>query len=106
MRDRRKYPRFVASHHVSFPYNGRTRTSNTLDLSLGGARIQTVFPVRVGEVIHVSIVIGGNTISPRGRVIHGKQYPELRYNTGFNFETLDQEELAYLSEYLTKLSRF
>jgi hypothetical protein len=79
--------------------------SNTVDLSLGGARIETVFPIRVGEVIQFSIVIGGNTISPLGRVIHGKEHPELRYDAGFNFETLQKEHFDYLAEYLTKFSR-
>jgi c-di-GMP-binding flagellar brake protein YcgR len=105
MRDRRRYPRFSASHYVRFKYNGRTRTSNTLDLSLGGAKIETVFPMKVGDVIQVSIVIGGNTISPRGKVVHGKEFPELRYNAGFNFETMEPGDQDYLVEYLTKLSR-
>lgn len=105
MKNRRKHRRFPASHLVSFPYNGRIRTSNTLDLSLGGARIETVFPMRVGEVIQLSIVIGGNTISPLSRVVHGKELPKLQYNSGFNFEKLEQEDLDYLVKYLTKLSR-
>ena len=105
MRDRRRHPRFPASHYVRFRYNGRTRTSNTLDLSLGGAKIETVFPMKVGDVIKVSIVIGGNTISPRGKVVHGKEFPELRYNSGFNFETMEPKDQEYLVEYLTKLSR-
>jgi hypothetical protein len=90
---------------VSFTYNGRTRTSNTLDLSLGGARIETVFPMRVGDVVEVSIVIGGNTISPLGKVVHGREHPQLRYDAGFNFERLQQEDRRFLIEYLTKLSR-
>jgi hypothetical protein len=103
MADRRKYPRFNASHHVRFKYNGRTRTSNTIDLSLGGARIETVFPMRVGDMIEVSVVIGGNTISPKGRVIHGREHRELRYNSGFNFESLKQDDHDYLAQYLARL---
>jgi hypothetical protein len=105
MKDRRQYPRFRASHSVRFKYNGRTRTSNTLDLSLGGAKIETVFPMRVGDVIEVSIVIGGNTITPLGRIIHGKSLPQLRYNSGFNFETIEPQDADYLTEYLVKLSK-
>ena len=103
MADRRKYRRFPASHHVRFKYNGRTRTSNTLDLSIGGARIETVFPMRVGEVIEVSIVIGGNTISPMSRVVHGREFPQLRYKSGFNFESLEQDDQDYLAQYLARL---
>ncbi|MBW2058471.1 MAG: PilZ domain-containing protein [Deltaproteobacteria bacterium] len=105
MKERRKHRRFSASHHVSFSYNGRTRTSNTVDLSLGGVRIETVFPVKVGEVIQVSIVIGGNTISPVGRVVHGRERLDLRYDAGFYFEALGQEERDYLLSYLARLSR-
>jgi hypothetical protein len=105
MKDRRRNRRFPVSHLISFDYNGRTRTSNTLDLSLEGARIETVFPIRVGELIQVSIVIGGNTISPVGRVIYGRELPQLRYNSGFNFEALEQDERDYLLEYLAHLSR-
>ena len=90
---------------MTFTYNGRTRTSNTVDLSLGGTRIESVFPMRVGEVLQVSIVIGGNTISPLGRVVHGKERLQLRYDSGFNFETLRQDDRDYLFEYLAKLSR-
>jgi hypothetical protein len=72
---------------------------------MSGARIETVFPMRVGDVIQVSIVIGGSTISPLGRVVYGKEHPELRYNTGFNFERLQQQDRDYLLEYLTKLSQ-
>lgn len=104
MKDRRKNRRFPVSHHARFDYNGRTRTSNTLDLSLGGARIETVFPMRVGELIQVYIVIGGSTIAPVGRVVHGVQLPELRYNSGFNFEDLKKDDLAYLAEYLINLA--
>ena len=105
MKDRRRYPRFPASHYVSFKYNGRKRTSNTLDLGLGGARIETVFPMKVGDLLEVAIVIGGNTISPVSRVVHGEARPELRYDSGFNFERLQQEDRRFLIEYLTKLSR-
>lgn len=105
MKDRRKYPRFPASHHVSFTYNGRVRTSNTVDLSIGGARIETVFPMRVGDVIEVSIVIGGNTISPLGKVVHGRERVRLRYDSGFNFERLKEEDREYLSDYLGRLSQ-
>jgi len=79
--------------------------SNTLDLSLGGARIETVFPMRVGELIKVSIVIGGNTITPLSRVVYGHELPELRYNAGCNFEQLENNDLAYLAEYLINLSQ-
>ncbi len=79
--------------------------SNTLDLSLAGARIETVFPMRVGELVQIYIVIGGNTISPVSRVIHGEELPELRYNAGCNFEKLEKDDLAYLAEYLINLSR-
>lgn len=79
--------------------------SNTLDLSLGGVRIETVFPMRVGQVVQVSIVIGGNTISPLGKVIHGQERVHLRYDAGFNFETLHQEDRDFLLKYLTKLLR-
>jgi hypothetical protein len=61
--------------------------------------------MRVGEVVQVSIVIGGNTISPLGRVVHGSERPELRYDSGFTFKTLRQEDREYLLSYLGKLSR-
>jgi hypothetical protein len=61
--------------------------------------------MRVGETVQVSIVIGGNTISPLGRVVHGSDHPELRYDSGFTFETLHEKDRDYLLSYLAKLSR-
>jgi hypothetical protein len=89
---------------VSFYYNGRRRMSNTLDLSISGARIETVFPMKIGDVLKVAIVVGGKTVSTLSRVVHGEELPQLRYNAGFNFETLDTEDRVYLLKYLRNRS--
>jgi len=42
----------------------------TVNLSLGGVKLQTGFPVNPGEVLDVSMVLGENSITFKGTVIY------------------------------------
>ena len=69
MQEKRKFPRFpVTKPVVCFRYGGQM-TMRTLNISLGGLKLEANFDLRAGEAMDLAILINGTRIQCKGRIL-------------------------------------
>jgi len=103
MIERRNFPRVEASHPVlyfteSYP---RHKAAWTLDLSLGGTRIETSDSLTTGERFWINIAIHPETIKCRGKAIYVLDPENGSMKAGIQFEELSEHDKLYLRQYLS-----
>lgn len=103
MIERRRHPRVEVSHPVLyFPdIYPRPRVATTVDLSLGGTRIETPYSLLFGEDLGISIAIYPEVIKCRGKVVHVFQSGDERLRAGVCFEEMSTQDRQYLGAYLS-----
>ncbi len=105
MAERRNHPRVKVSHPVlyftdSYP---RPKVGSTVDLSLGGVRIETPYGLISGERLEISIAIRPQVIRCKGQVVHILWPGGERLKAGIRFEELSKKDGLYLGEYISNI---
>ena len=105
--EKRNYPRVEVTHPVLyFPdILPRPKVASTLDLSMGGTKIETPYLLIEGERLEISIAIRKKVIKCRGHVVH-THWPVVRdrLKAGVQFEEISKEDGLYLSEYISSVA--
>jgi c-di-GMP-binding flagellar brake protein YcgR len=106
MTERRKYPRIEALQPVLYYSNTypSPKVASTLDLSLGGARIETRTSIRKREGLDIAIAIQPRVIRCRGKVMYVIDSNGERMRAGIRFEDLSQDDFLSLGEYLSSMT--
>ena len=99
MHEKRKFPRFSVTIPVHCFRYGRQLTMRTLNVSLGGLKLEANFDLGVGESMNLAILTNVSTIQCKGRVLtiedfRNKVYARLR------FDSISDPEYEKLSSYL------
>ena len=99
MREKREFPRFPVTIPVHCFRYGRQLTMRTLNVSLGGLKLEANFDLGVGESMNLAILTNVSTIQCKGRVLtiedfRNKVYARLR------FDSISDPEYEKLSSYL------
>ena len=105
MRERRRYPRIEAFHPVLY-YSDiypRPKVASTLDLSLGGARIETRYILMQDEGLDVSIAIQPEVIRCKGKVMYVLNSEGERLQVGVRFEDLSLQDSDFLGQYISSI---
>jgi len=102
MHEKRKFPRFAVTTPVHCFRYGRQLTLRTVNVSLGGLKLEANFDLGVGESMNLAILANGSTIQCKGRVLaiedfRNKVYARLR------FDSIPDPEYERLSNYLYTL---
>jgi c-di-GMP-binding flagellar brake protein YcgR len=106
MMERRKSQRIEASHPVLY-YSDvypRPKVAATLDISLGGARIETRYSLIKHEGLEISIAIQPQVIRCRGRVMYALDEEGERQRVGIQFEDLSSQDSLFLGEYICSMT--
>lgn len=103
MIERRSHPRVEVSHpvlylNVIFP---RPKVGSTVDLSIGGTRIETPYSLITNEILDISIAINPHVIKCRGEVVHVLDLIGERLQAGVRFEEMSKQDKLYLGEYIS-----
>ena len=100
--ERRIHPRVKVSHPVLYSqhFNSTLKAAQTLEISLGGTRIETPYSLTGGEGLEISIAIHPHVIRCRGAVVHTSWLDGERLKAGVRFENLSREDRLYLREYI------
>jgi c-di-GMP-binding flagellar brake protein YcgR len=100
--ERRSQPRVGVSHPVLYVSDIRPRpkVGSTIDISLGGARIQTLQSLISGERLKISIAIRSQVIKCEGRVVYILWSCGENTKAGIRFEDLSGEDRDHLEEYI------
>ena len=77
--------------------------ASILDLSLGGTQIESLYSLKKGEELEMSIVLGPRAMKCRGRVRYALRQEDGSSRAGVQFEPLSDHEKVYLKQYLAYL---
>jgi hypothetical protein len=105
MIERRSHPRVEASHAVLYLtdiYSG-PRVASTLDLSLGGARIETPYSLTKGEKVELSIAIHPQVIKCRGHVLETLWPDGDCLKVRVQFQEIRTQDRLYLQQHISRL---
>ncbi|NIO21204.1 MAG: hypothetical protein GTN76_10795 [Candidatus Aenigmarchaeota archaeon] len=104
MVERRKFPRVPVTESVMCLRYGRPRTMRTLDVSLGGLKLEANFDLRIGESIDLAILTNGTRIYCRGSVLAIEEFWN-KVQARLRFTRISEVSFKKLSNYLGTLSR-
>jgi len=105
MTERRSHRRIEASHillYVTDVYSTPI-VASTLDLSLGGARIETPYSLTKGERLQISLAIHPEVIKFRGQVVYTKWPDGERLEAGVRFDELSKTERLHLGQHISRI---
>jgi hypothetical protein len=99
-RERRRYPRFRVSQALANQWGGTRGTLRTVDLSLGGTKIQTKRPMPVDGRLDLILLLPYEAIKPVGKTVWSNPSSNQDYDVGICFETISQQCLKRLERFL------
>jgi flagellar biosynthesis protein FlhG len=103
--ERRRYPRFQVNCPLSFVSFDRLKTGETLDLGLKGMRIESRSMLFAGEIYDFTLIVNGDVIAPKGKVVHVENRSELdHYGAHVSFMHLSENHLKRLGHFLLPYS--
>ncbi len=99
-RERRRHKRFELSLATAYQWGMTKGTFRTVDLSLGGVKIQADIPIPVDERLDLIILIENEAVKPMGRVVRSDPSSNQKYDVGICFETISHQCLIRLDRFL------
>jgi len=104
MYEKRKFPRFPVSEPVICSRYGRQMTMRTLDISLGGLKLEANFDLGIGESMDFAILTKGSKIYCKGIILAIEEFNH-KVRARLRFARISDVDLKKLSDYLDTLSR-
>ncbi len=89
--ERRRHRRFELSLPLVYQGGQAQDILRTVDVSLGGVKIQTESPVAVDERLDLIILLENEAINPMGRVVRSDPSSNRKYDVGICFETMSHQ---------------
>ena len=106
-KEKREFERFHTSVLLINKREKGPRITNTINLSLVGARIPSETEIPPSETLDLILILGSTTAHIKGNVVYsqkvGRDHPH--YYSGLKFKDLPLEERNILESYLTSLSK-
>lgn len=102
MYERRKFPRFPAMTPVHCFFDGKQMIGRTLNISLGGMKLETDFDLGFDKSMDLAILAKGTKIRCRGR-IPGIEELGNKVRARLCFDRISDSEYRELSNYLQTL---
>ena len=99
MHEKRKFPRFPIKKPLIYSRYGRQLTIQTLNISLGGLKLEANFDLRVGEFVSLGILTNGTTIQCKGEVLAIEDLKN-KIHARLRFDSMSAPEYRKLSNYL------
>ncbi len=105
MIERRSNPRIEVCHTVLYLSDiyPSPKAALTIDLGLGGSRIETLCNLLSGESLRFFLAIHSQVIKCRGKVVHTVQGRGEKLKVGVRFEEMSDRDKLYLKQYLLDL---
>jgi hypothetical protein len=99
-KERRRHKRFELSLALAYQWGMLKGTLRTVDVSLGGVRIQTETPMPIDERLDLIILFEDQAIKPLGKVLRSSPWSNQRYDIGICFETISHQCVERLERFL------
>jgi c-di-GMP-binding flagellar brake protein YcgR len=103
--EKRSHPRVEVSHPVLFftDIYPRPKVASTLDLSLGGTKIETSCDLLKGQRLEMSIAIHPQSIRCRGKAVYIRGPKSGVIQAGIKFEGLSEHDRHNLLQYISHI---
>ncbi len=98
--ERREHTRLELTNLVAYKNFDIEEVTETINISMGGMKIRTEFPIDTDEVLYVSLRIGRHEFKSRARVIYCNAREDQVCDIGLKFEKTSERHLALLDQYL------
>jgi hypothetical protein len=102
--EKRKFPRFPVMKTAICYRFGRRMNMRTIDISLGGLKLEANFDLAIGESIDLAILTDGTRIHCKGRVLGIEDFKN-KVRARLRFAHTSNMDFQKLSDYLNTLSR-
>jgi hypothetical protein len=102
--ERRKHTRFKLSLPLAYQRGPEKDTLRTVDLSLGGIRIETDSPIPVDERLDLILLLEYEAIRPVGKIAWSNPSSDRKYDVGICFETISHQCLKRLEQFLSRIT--
>ncbi|UCD71266.1 MAG: PilZ domain-containing protein [Syntrophobacterales bacterium] len=101
-KERRKYRRFELINLVVYKQFEIEKITKTINLSIGGMKMRTEFPVPLHEELEIAIKIDDDIFRSQGKVVYTNERKDGNFDIGVNFINSPEESLNLLSQYLSQ----
>lgn len=98
--ERRKHKRLELTNLVAYKNFDIEEVTETINISMGGMKIRTEFPIDKDESLDVSLRIGGEKFKSKVRVIYCNTREDQAFEIGLKFEKTSERHLNVLNQYL------
>ncbi|MDI7261604.1 MAG: ATP-binding protein [Thermodesulfobacteriota bacterium] len=100
----RSHPRYVIRKPVSYYYGGKRFLTLTLNLGLGGMKVETRHYLPENEQLDIHMDLWPNSIWTKGRTVYSRLLSESRYVSGLQFIEVPEQDQSSLKDYLATLN--
>jgi len=97
-------PRFFVRRPITYSHGGKRLLTLTLNLGLGGTRVETFQYLPEHEDIDLHLDLETNGIRLKGRTVYSQQLFEGHYASGIQFIKISEQERIILRDYLDPIS--
>ena len=106
-KEKRRHTRYFTSTLCIYRENGSHRVANTIDLSLGGAKISSKVQFPVAKTLDLFLILGDRANPLKGDVVYSqKASPSSAYfHTGLKFHLLTDAVRQHLQNYFFSLEK-
>jgi len=101
-KERRKHKRFELINLVIYKQFEIEKVTKTINLSMGGMKMRTEFPVPMDEELEISLRIGDDVFQSDGKVIYVNEKKDGAFDIGVNFINTSEESRNLLNQYLSQ----
>jgi len=106
VQDRRNSVRVRMSYPVvynRFDDTGRTcdqKPCKSMDVGSGGVRLKTSFPVDSGEMLDISLALGHQPVTFRGKVVYAMPSEDQGFELGISIQEIENEDRIALTRFV------
>ncbi|MFX0199282.1 MAG: PilZ domain-containing protein [Candidatus Hodarchaeota archaeon] len=79
---------------------GDQRISHSINVSLGGARFQSTFPVNSGEVLDITMALGDNLVTFKAKVVYVTPSEDRVFEFGVSFIDSERQDRIALNRFI------
>jgi hypothetical protein len=76
------------------------KISRSMDVSLGGVRLQSSFPVDSGEVLDITMALGENLVTFKGKVVYVTSSKNHGFELGISIEDIEDQDRIALTRFI------
>jgi len=94
--------------YTQFDNRGRayeTKPSKTMNISSGGGKLKSSFPVKSGELLEITIALGPKMVTFKGKVIYATPSDDQGFESGISIEEIENQDRIALARFVIQKCR-